>query len=54
MIATVNIESREVASASAEKLRISAGFNEMRSALKDITMTENKMVVAVKKNFRTE
>lgn len=28
---------------------MSGEVNEMRSALKDITMTENKMVVAVKK-----
>jgi hypothetical protein len=51
MIPTVSIESREVASASDAPTNwaIPGRVIEMRSALKDITMTENKMVVAVKR-----
>lgn len=53
MTATVK-ESRAVASASAENLKYPCEVVETRSALIDITMSENKRVVAVKKNFRTQ
>jgi hypothetical protein len=55
MVTTVSLESRAVTSANGARFKSRfKSVNEMRFALKDITMTEHKMVFAVKKNFRTQ
>jgi hypothetical protein len=56
MVMTVSLESRAVLSATGPSTvgMFKSPVNEMKFALKDITMTEHKMVFAVKKNFRTQ
>ena len=57
IVTTVNLESRAVTSASGAngaRVKFKPLVNEMRFALKDITMSEIKMVFAMKKNFRTQ
>jgi len=52
MVRTVSLESRAVASVSGGNLKSASGNVAMRFALKDITMTEDTMVFAVKKKLQ--